>query len=126
VIEYHEGRLLTKARLIPNEIQAEVNLNRRIQNVATKGKKRAQEIKSSQPPQSKAAFTNAMGDNRRAEVAAMHAEEAEEQRNQNIGAGKDKIIQRTSKQPPELSNGNYIGVSQVSNIADLRKKRMGK
>jgi putative transposase len=126
VIEYYEGKQLTKALLIPNEIQAEVNLNRRIQNIVATGKKRMQEIKASQPPQSKAAFTKGKRDNRRAEVAAIHAEEAKELRNKVIEADDQKVLEKLSKRTPELTDGNYVGVSQVSNIADLRKKRIGK
>jgi hypothetical protein len=126
VIEYYEGKRLTKALLMPNQVQAEVNLNRRIQNVVSKGKKRMQEIKASQPPQSKSAFTKGRRDNRRAEIEIMHAEEAKELRNKSTNASKNKALTRSSKTSPESTDGNYIGVPQVSNIADLRKKRIGK
>ncbi|MET0462270.1 MAG: transposase family protein [Chitinophagaceae bacterium] len=126
VIEYHEGKRLTKALLMSNQVQAEVNLNRRIQNVVSKGKKRVQDNKASQPPQSKAAFTKGKRDNRRAEIEIMHAEEAKELRNKHTSASTNKALKRSSKPSPELTDGNYIGVPQIPNIADLRKKRIGK
>lgn len=126
VIEYYDGKRITRAILAPKEVQAEVNLHERIQTVVANGKKRMQEIKASQPSQSNAAFTKATRDNRRTEVAIMHAEEANELRKQSADADANKVLKRSPKQVPELTDGQYIGVPQVPNIADLRKKKIGK
>lgn len=126
VIEYHEGKQLTRARLTPNETQAKVNLNRRIQNVAGKSKKRIQETKASQPEQSKASLTRGIKDNRREEIVAMHAEEAKELQMKTADAYQDKAPSSHPTQTSKLTDGNYVGVTQVSNIAELRKKKIGR
>jgi hypothetical protein len=126
VIEYHEGKQLTRARLTPNEIQAEVNLNRRIQNVAGKSKKRMQEIKASQPKQSKASLTRGIKDNRREEIVAIHAEEAKERQMKTADVPQNQVPPRHSTRTSKLTDGNYVGVTQVSNIAELRKKKIGR
>jgi hypothetical protein len=126
VIEYHDGKRSSRALLTPKEIQAGVNLHKRIQTVVGMGNKRVQENKASQPRQSNAAFIKGARDNRREEIAIMHAEEADELRKQTTNADADKVLKQSSKRASEVTDGQYIGVPQVPNIADLRKKKMGK
>jgi putative transposase len=126
VIEYYEGKKLTKALLAPNKVQAEVNLNRRIQNVVAKSQKSKKESEAEQPVQSKASFTKGTKDNRREEIAMMHAAEAQERRNRDLQVNPDNASNGSLPQAPKSTDGKYVGVAQVSNIAELREKRMGR
>jgi hypothetical protein len=56
----------------------------------------------------------------------MHAEEAKELQMKTAGAHQDKAPSSHPTQTSNLTDGNYVGVTQVSNIAELRKKKIGR
>jgi transposase InsO family protein len=122
VIQYHESNQLQREILAPAEVQAGANLDRRIQTIVSEGQRRANERKLRLPNQSNSAFLSATRSNRQREVEAMHAEEA------GLGSHTKEELTSAKNTAPSTGkdDGNYIGLSPVTNIAELRKKRIGK
>lgn len=122
VIQYQESEQLQRAVLAPREIQAEANLDKRIQNIVTETQRRAVERNRDLPAQSKSAFLKATRRNRKLEVETMHREEAEQYSPSKEEQSSAQITSPTAS----TNDGDYVGVPSVTNIAEIRKKRLGK
>jgi putative transposase len=126
VVQYHESEQVQRALLIPSEIQAGANLDRRVQKIVSESQRRADEREDGLPGQSKAAFLKATRSNRKSEVEAMHSEESPQHLSKNRINKEKSFSKQVTTSTSDTNDGSYIGVSQVSNIAEIRKKRMGK
>jgi hypothetical protein len=126
VVQYHESEQLQRALLVPGEIQAEANLDARIQNIVSESQRRVDERENSSPDQSKSAFLKATRSNRKSEIEAMHTEESPQHISKKH-INKEKLSYAQAATPSaDANDGSYVGVSQVTSIAEIRKKRIGK
>lgn len=104
--------------------QAEINFDQRLRERVLNAKRRHKEDRELYPPPTKASRLKGIRRNRKAETELMHQEEAAQFRSGS---------RKSPAQPPlsgrtrdtDKSSGRSL-VPQISDIAELRKKRMGR
>lgn len=104
--------------------QAEINFDQRLRERVSKAKRRNKEDRDVYPPSSKSSRVKSIRRNRKAETELMHQEEAAQFRSGS---------RKSPAQPPLSSRTRDTGkssgrslVPQISDIAELRRKRMGR
>jgi len=104
--------------------QAEINFDQRLRERVSKAKRRHKEDRDLYPPPSKSSRLKGIRSNRKAETERMHQEEAAQLR---VGSGKSPAQPTLSGRTRDTrkSSGRPL-VPQISDIAELRKKRMGR
>lgn len=105
-------------------LQAEVNFNHRMQERVSKARRQVKEARENNPAQSKSAILRGIRSNRKAETERMHEQEANQLRSGD------------SQVPAKLAHENHSQIAhndsrysvgpQIPDIAELRKKRMGR
>jgi hypothetical protein len=107
----------------PIVIQSEINFEHRMRERVSKAKQRSKEARANSPAQSKSSIVKNIRSNRKAETERMHQDEAAQLR---LGAGGGRTRAPKPHSPSGARFNNYSGGPRIPNIADLRKRRMGR
>lgn len=105
-------------------VQSEINFDQRMKERISKAKDRVVEARESSPTQSKSSTLRGIRANRKAETERMHAEEASQLR-----FGATQSLAKSVREDHTHGAGTATRSSrgpQITNIAELRKKRMGR
>lgn len=104
-------------------IQSEINFEQRMKERISKANRRANESQESEPTQSKSSTLRGIRANRKTETERMHEEEARQLRS---GATQVSAMSAPEDRSHSTPANRYSRVPQITNIAELRKKRMGR
>jgi putative transposase len=123
-VQYLDEVKAQRDRSASNVLQNGINYARRLQERAANAKRKLKEARDNGPTQSKSAALRGIPSNRKIETERMHEEEASQLR-MGSGSGPAKSIPESLSQIPHDVNKRSRG-PQIPNIAELRKKRMGR
>lgn len=105
-------------------IQGEINFDRRVKEKVAKAKQRHIEALERNPAQSKSSRLRNIRSNRKAETERMHEEEASQHR-AGVMQGPPILVPECRSQDVN-TNSSYSRLPQIPDIAELRKKKIGR
>jgi hypothetical protein len=124
VVQYMDEVKARRDREAATVIQSEINFGQRMKERVSKANRRVNERRESKPAQSKSSTLRGIRANRKAETERMHEEEAKQLRSR---ATQDPTMSAPEDRAHSTRTANrYSRVPQITNIAELRKKRMGR
>jgi hypothetical protein len=123
-IQYMDEVKARRDQQASNVVQSEINFDQRMKERISKAKRRADETPESNQARSKSSTLRGIRVNRNAETERMHEEEARQLRS---GATQDPAMSEPEGRTRTARTANrYSRAPQITNIAELRKKRMGR
>lgn len=124
VVQYTNEVQVRRDKLGPKQVQDQVNFDSRIRQRVIQAKERALKDRKRVPAQSKSEFLKGTRANRKSEIEYMHEDDA----NQQVSIGRNDVTDLASKARPQKRHvgKEYSREPQITNIAELRKKRMGR
>jgi hypothetical protein len=124
VVQYMDQVQAQRDILSPTVVQDEINFDRRMQERVSKAKRRNMEAQEGSPAPSKSSILKGIRSNRKAETERMHDEEAMQLRS---GGGQSRAVPAPkARTQGALTSSKYSRGPQITNIAELRKKRIGR
>jgi putative transposase len=124
VVQYMDEVKAQRDQIASTVVQSEINFDRRMRERISKAKRRSKDIRGSSPSQTKSSILRGIRSKRKTETETMHLEEANQLRlgvGQSSSASTAKGHSKSSGTARKNSRG-----PQIPNIAELRKKRMGR
>ena len=124
VVQYMEEVQVQRDRQGSVVLQSAISFEHRMKNRVAKAKRKLADERQDSPKQSKAEMLRGIASNRKTEIARMHEEEANQLR-----LNKDDrplSSSSTNHSQVERKGTRYSRGPQIPNIADLRKRRMGR
>ncbi len=124
VVQYLDEVKARRDRQASAVIQAEINFDRRVRERVSKANRRVNEARERSPAQSKSAILRGISSNRKSETERMHREESSQLRY----GGKQGLTETAPEARSEgtRTGSRYSRAPQIPDIAELRKKRMGR
>jgi hypothetical protein len=124
VVQYMEEVQVQRDRQRSAVLQGEINFEQQMQTRVSKAKRQLKEVRENITKQSKAARLRGIAANRKAETARIHEEEANQLR---INKDARPLNSGASNHPHVARKGSTCSRGpQIPNIAELRRKRMGR
>jgi len=120
VVQYMEAVRVQRDKQASSVLQADINFDHMIQMRTSKTKQRLKEARQNAPRLSKSEMLRQIPSNRKLERELMHQEEA----NQLVSSSGQSLPEAHSE--TTRSSGRRSSGPQMPNIAELRKKRMGR
>jgi hypothetical protein len=105
-------------------VQSEINFDQRIKERISKAKDRVIKSRENSPAQSKSSILRGIRANRKTETERMHEDEANQLRSEATLDSAMTVSEGRSHKA--LTTNRHSRGPQITNIAELRKKRMGR
>lgn len=119
VVQYMDEVQVQRDRQASAVIQGDINFDRRMRERISKAKRRRDTVREARPAPSKSSALRGIRSNRKAETERMHQEEARQLRS---GSGQGSAESASKGR----SRAVHSRGPQIPNIAELRKKKMGR
>jgi putative transposase len=124
VVQYMDEVKAQRDRQAPTVVQSEINFDRRVQERVSKAKQRKNEVHERTSAQSKSSRLRGIRSNRKVETERMHEEDARQLR---FGGEPSPAKSKPEGPLQAVHTGSRHSRSpQIPDIAELRKKRIGR